>query len=60
MEESLHLMSFYNSDRSIIWLATISFSPSASPHVTGIIDQIPSEELRRGLMLLSKVASKFF
>ena len=43
-----------------IWLATISFSPSASPHVTGIIDQIPSEELRRGLMLLSKVASKFF
>ena len=31
------------------------FVLSASPHVTGIIDQIPSEELRRGLMLLSKV-----
>lgn len=28
---------------------------SASPHVTGIIDQVPSEELGRGLMLLSKV-----
>lgn len=26
-----------------------------SPHLTGIIDQIPSEELRRGLMLLSKI-----
>ena len=27
----------------------------ASPHATGIVDQIPPEELRRGLMLLSKV-----
>ncbi|XP_020613799.1 neurofibromin-like [Orbicella faveolata] len=26
-----------------------------SPHATGIIDQVPSEELGRGLMLLSKV-----
>lgn len=30
----------------------------ASPHATGIIDQTPSEELRRGLMLLSKVIRK--
>ena len=27
----------------------------ASPHATGMVDQIPPEELRRGLMLLSKV-----
>lgn len=26
-----------------------------SPHATGIVDQIPPEELRRGLMLLSKI-----
>ena len=28
---------------------------TASPHLTGIVDQIPSEELMRGLKLLSKV-----
>lgn len=31
------------------------FLSSASLHVTGIIDKVPSEELGRGLMLLSKV-----
>ena len=37
----------------LVWLSF--FLLQASPHLTGIIDQIPSEELRRGLMLLSKV-----